>query len=70
MNDKLNQVLSKQKQQMGGGEQKSNDDIVQLVGFVVGEEEYAIKRLLSRSNTRAYLACLITCWAYLTYAET
>ena len=27
---------------MGGGEQKSNDDIVQLVGFVVGEEEYAI----------------------------
>ena len=42
MNNKLNQVLSKQKQQMNGPELKNNEDIVQLVGFVVGEEEYAI----------------------------
>jgi len=42
MNDKLNQVLSKQKQQIDGPESKNNEDIVQLVGFVVGEEEYAI----------------------------
>ena len=42
MNDKLNQVLSKQKQQIDEPEIKNNEDIVQLVGFVVGEEEYAI----------------------------
>ena len=41
MNDKLNQVLSKQKQQIDEPEIKNNEDIVQLVGFV-GEEEYAI----------------------------
>ena len=32
----------KQKQQIDGPESKNNEDIVQLVGFVVGEEEYAI----------------------------
>ncbi|MCD8212611.1 MAG: chemotaxis protein CheW, partial [Campylobacter sp.] len=42
MNDKLNQVLSKQKHQMDGSGVKNSDDVVQLVGFVVGEEEYAI----------------------------
>ena len=42
MNDKLNHVLSKQKQQIDEPEIKNNEDIVQLVGFVVGEEEYAI----------------------------
>ena len=42
MNNKLNQVLSKQKQQIDEPEIKNNEDIVQLVGFVVGEEEYAI----------------------------
>ncbi|MBR8461805.1 purine-binding chemotaxis protein CheW [Campylobacter sp. faydin G-24] len=41
MNDKLNQILDKQREQITGPEVK-NDDIVQLVGFVVGEEEYAI----------------------------
>jgi len=29
MNDKLNQVLSKQKQQIDGPESKNNEDIVQ-----------------------------------------
>ena len=41
MNDKLSQVLSKQKEQISGPETKNSDDIVQLVGFVVGEEVYS-----------------------------
>lgn len=42
MNDKLNQVLQKQKKQIEGPSVTNSEDIVQLVGFVVGEEEYAI----------------------------
>lgn len=43
MSNKLSEVLQKQKSQMQvEGGFTNNDDIVQLVGFVVGEEEYAI----------------------------
>jgi purine-binding chemotaxis protein CheW len=41
MNNKLNQVLKKQQKQIAEPE-KIEDDIVQLVGFVIGNEEYAI----------------------------
>ncbi|WP_057034251.1 chemotaxis protein CheW [Campylobacter coli] len=42
-NEKLEQILQKQQTQIAGpvGDQKE-DDIIQLVGFVVGDEEYAI----------------------------
>lgn len=42
MNDKLNQVLKKQKKQIEEPNATNSEDVVQLVGFVVGEEEYAI----------------------------
>ncbi|MCW1360580.1 chemotaxis protein CheW [Campylobacter sp. US33a] len=43
MSEKLNQILQRQKTQIAGvGTNHSDDDIIQLVGFVVGEEEYAI----------------------------
>ncbi|MDO5045205.1 chemotaxis protein CheW [Campylobacter sp.] len=42
MNDKLNQVLKRQKRQMADPAEKDRDEIVQLVGFIVGDEEYAI----------------------------
>ena len=41
MSDKLNQIFEKQQKQIDGPE-KNDDDIVQLVGFVIGDEEYAI----------------------------
>ncbi|MBE2984145.1 purine-binding chemotaxis protein CheW [Campylobacter sp. RM9344] len=41
MSNKLNEVLQRQKQQIDEPS-KSSEDIIQLVGFVVGEEEYAI----------------------------
>lgn len=43
MSDKLNEVLQRQQRQVAEpyGNQKE-DEVVQLVGFVVGEEEYAI----------------------------
>ena len=41
MSDKLNQIFQKQQKQIDEP-QKSDEDIVQLVGFIVGEEEYAI----------------------------
>ena len=53
MNDKLSQVLSKQKEQISGPETKNSDDIVQLVGFVVGEEEYARDNKTHRIYTRS-----------------
>ncbi len=42
--NKLNQVLNKQKQQMADpfASEEAKDEIIQLVGFIVGEEEYAI----------------------------
>ncbi len=41
MADKLNQVLQKQKQQINEPDH-TDDNIVQLVGFIIGDEEYAI----------------------------
>ena len=41
MSDKLKQIISKQAAQKDGGLDQS-DDIVQLVGFIIGEEEYAV----------------------------
>jgi len=42
MNDKMEQVLKKQKKQIDGPEVTDQEEIVQLVGFVVGEEEFAV----------------------------
>ena len=41
MSDKLKQIIDKQGQQQEVG-QDQLDDVVQLVGFVIGEEEYAV----------------------------
>ncbi|EAI4358204.1 purine-binding chemotaxis protein CheW, partial [Campylobacter upsaliensis] len=42
-NEKLNQVLQRQQSQMVDRDEiRKEDDIIQLVGFVVGDEEYAI----------------------------
>ena len=41
MSDKLKQIINKQSDQQNSDE-NTMDDIVQLVGFVIGEEEYAI----------------------------
>lgn len=41
MSDQLQQVINKQNSALIGDENKI-DDIVQLVGFIVGEEEFAI----------------------------
>ena len=40
--DKLNEVLQEQKQQITNPVQVDPDEVEQLVGFIVGEEEYAI----------------------------
>ncbi|MCF6340044.1 MAG: chemotaxis protein CheW [Sulfurimonas sp.] len=42
MNDKLKNIISKQNEQQQEGKIDHSEDIVQLVGFVIGEEEYAI----------------------------
>ncbi|MEA1982856.1 MAG: chemotaxis protein CheW [Campylobacterota bacterium] len=41
MSDKLKQIINKQNDQQNG-DVDAMDDIVQLVGFVIGEEEYAV----------------------------
>jgi len=41
MNDKLNQIIQKQQKQVEEPQKKEND-IVQLVGFIIGQEEYAV----------------------------
>ncbi|TKX31234.1 chemotaxis protein CheW [Campylobacter estrildidarum] len=42
-NEKLEQILQKQQTQIAGPDiDQKEDDIIQLVGFVVGDEEYAI----------------------------
>ncbi len=41
MNNKLNQVLKKQQQQVDEPEIEE-EDVIQLVGFIIGNEEYAI----------------------------
>lgn len=43
MSDKLNQILQKQQKQINEPDLKSKEEeVVQLVGFIVGEEEYAV----------------------------
>jgi len=39
---KLNEVLKQQKKSLSNNEDKSLDDVIQVVGFVVGEEEFAV----------------------------
>jgi len=41
MSDKLKDIINKQSQQQNIALEQS-DDIVQLVGFIIGEEEYAV----------------------------
>ena len=42
-NEKLENIFKKQQTQLAGPEaDQDDDDIIQLVGFIVGEEEYAI----------------------------
>jgi len=41
MNDKLNQILKKQQEQVDEPHKKE-DDVIQLVGFIIGQEEYAV----------------------------
>ncbi len=42
MSEKLNQILQKQQKQMNEPDAKDKEEVVQLVGFIVGEEEYAV----------------------------
>lgn len=42
MSDKLKQVISKQARQQEVEALDQSDDIVQLVGFIIGNEEYAV----------------------------
>lgn len=42
MSDKLKQVLNRQNKQQRNESIDQSDDIVQLVGFIIGEEEYAV----------------------------
>ena len=42
MSDKLKQIINKQGEQQNAETLDQSDDIVQLVGFVIGEEEYAV----------------------------
>ncbi len=41
MNDKLNKIIEKQQKQIEEPHKKE-DDVVQLVGFIIGQEEYAV----------------------------
>ena len=42
MSDKLKQIINKQGEQQADTGLDQSDDIVQLVGFVIGDEEYAV----------------------------
>ena len=42
MSDKLKQVIDKQAAQQDEENNEHGEDIVQLVGFIIGEEEYAV----------------------------
>ena len=42
MSDKLKEVISKQQRQQEAPEERLADDVVQLVGFIIGDEEYAV----------------------------
>ncbi|MBE0495114.1 MAG: purine-binding chemotaxis protein CheW [Campylobacterales bacterium] len=45
MNDKLNNILQKQQKQVADPEAKNREEVIQLVGFIVSDEEYAIPML-------------------------
>ena len=45
MNDRLNKILSKQQKQLVEPDNKSGEEVMQLVGFIVSDEEYAIPML-------------------------
>jgi len=42
MSDKLKQIINKQNEQQNSETLDQSNDIVQLVGFIIGEEEYAV----------------------------
>lgn len=42
MSDKLKEVISRQQQQQNAPDETNTDDVVQLVGFIIGDEEYAV----------------------------
>jgi len=42
MSEKLKSILQKQQEQQNSEENKDNENIIQLVGFVVGNEELAV----------------------------
>ena len=42
MSDKLKDVINKRQQQQNMNDNVITEDIVQLVGFIIGEEEYAV----------------------------
>ena len=42
MSDKLKQIINKQNEQQNSETLDQSDSIVQLVGFIIGEEEYAV----------------------------
>jgi purine-binding chemotaxis protein CheW len=42
MSDKLKQIINKQSDQQNRDTLDQSEDIVQLVGFIIGEEEYAV----------------------------
>ena len=42
MSDKLKDVINKQQKQQNADDNIVSEDIVQLVGFIIGDEEYAV----------------------------
>jgi purine-binding chemotaxis protein CheW len=42
MSDKLKDVINKQQRQQNADDNIVSEDIVQLVGFIIGDEEYAV----------------------------
>ena len=46
MSDKLKEVINKQQRQQQAPEEHHTEDIVQLVGFIIGEEEYAVASII------------------------
>ncbi len=45
MNNRLSKILTKQQKQLATPDTKSSEEVMQLVGFIVSDEEYAIPML-------------------------
>ncbi|MCK9256739.1 MAG: chemotaxis protein CheW [Sulfurospirillaceae bacterium] len=45
MEDRLNKIINKQQKQLSEPDIKSTEEVMQLVGFIVSDEEYAIPML-------------------------